>query len=112
MLFQHKTRRYRKPWQELRTKKLCPEEGEKGKQNVSLNVGSIAVDREPPEEIKLVVVPIKQAHTSLNLTDASFETMGDKVPDSVDICKEKEYTGAEAANLLKGARNQTNQTHV
>lgn len=79
-------------------------------QNVSLNVGTIAVDKEPPDEIKLIVVPLKPSHLSLNLSDTEFETIGDQVGDSVDTGKEKTYKGDEAVKLFNEIKNHTNQT--
>lgn len=78
-----------------------------GNQNVSLKVGTIVVDKESPDEIKLIVVPLKPSHLSLNLSDSEFETVGDKVGDSVDSSKEKTYTGAEAVKELNRIKNHT-----
>lgn len=69
--------------------------------NATLRAGSIAKDRIPSEEIKLIMVPLKQSHLSFNLSDSSFETMGDKVADTLDMSHEKVYTGEEAAELNK-----------
>lgn len=83
---------------------------EKGHGN--LKVGTIVEDRVCPEEVKVIEVPIKQSHSSLNLTDAAFESMGDKVVDSLDTCNEKVITGTEAAQLLKDIqhKNQTEES--
>lgn len=78
---------------------------ENKKQNVSLNVGTIVVDKEPPDEINLIVVPLKQSHLSINLSDSEFETVGDKVGDSVDSSKEKVYKGGDAVKLLSEMKN-------
>lgn len=80
------------------------------KQNASLNAGAIVVDKQPPDEIKLIVVPLKPSHLSLNLSDSEFETMGDKIGDSVDSSKEKTYTGEEAVKMLNQLKNHTNHT--
>lgn len=110
-LFQHKPQLqfHRSLRHNQRTKKLCAKNEDK-KQNVSLNVGTIAVDKEPPDEIKLIVVPLKPSHLSLNLSDSEFETMGDKVGDSVDCTKKKVYKGGDAVKLLNQMKNHTNQT--
>lgn len=77
---------------------------------MTLNVGKIVLDKEPPEEIKLIVVPMKPSHLSLNLTDSEFETVGDTVGDSIDSAKKKVYSGGEAVKLLNEMKNHTNQT--
>lgn len=69
--------------------------------NATLKVGAIVKDKIPSEEIKLIVVPLKQSHLSFNLSDTSFETMGDQVSDTMDISQEKVLTGEEAAKKLK-----------
>lgn len=86
----------------------CSGEG-KGNANATLKVGTIVQDKIPTEEIKLIEVPLKQSHLSLNLTDAAFETMGDKIADTLDICKKKVVTGKQAAEQLKKLQHK-NQT--
>lgn len=81
------------------------------KQNVSLKVGTIVVDKEPPDEIKLIVVPLKPSHLSLNLSDSEFETVGDRVGDSIDSKKQKTYKGSEAVKVLEQMKNHTNHMH-
>lgn len=67
----------------------------------TLNVGTVVEDKIPPEEIKLIAVPLKQSHLCLNISDNSFETMGDLTADTLDEAHKKEYTGNEAAEKLK-----------
>ena len=83
-------------------KKLCDEENEK--KAVHLNVGQIVKDRIPPEEIKVIEVPLKQSHLSLNLSDTAFETMGDQAGDSIDTSAAKIATGESAAKILKNSQ--------
>lgn len=80
-----------------------------GKENLLPNAGTIVVDKESPDEIKLIVVPLKQSHLSLNLSDTEFETVGDKVGDSLDFSKEKTYKGEEAVKELNRMKNHTHQ---
>lgn len=80
-----------------------------GKENPLPNVGTIVVDKEPPDEIKLIVVPLKPSHLSLNLSDSEFETVGDKVGDSLDFSKEKTYKGDQAVKELNRMKNHTQQ---
>lgn len=65
------------------------------------------MDKEPPDEIKLIVVPLKPSHLSLNLSDSEFETVGDKIGDSVDSSKEKTYKGADAVKEIHQLKNHT-----
>lgn len=75
------------------------------KQNVTLKVGTTVTDKQPPEQIKLIVVPLKQSHLSINLSDSAFETMGSDVGDSLDTEHEKIYTGKAAVQLLNELQN-------
>lgn len=59
------------------------------------------VDKDPAEEVKLIVVPLKQSHLSLNISDNAFETVGDKVGDTVDTKSEKVFKGKEAIQKIK-----------
>lgn len=69
-------------------------------------MGQIVKDRIPPTEIKVIEVPLKQSHLSLNLSDTAFETMGDQVGDSIDISKAKIATGKDAAKMLKDLQHE------
>ncbi|KAJ8921346.1 hypothetical protein NQ315_002961 [Exocentrus adspersus] len=92
---------------------------EKPKSNASehlQNIGLIVKDKVPPEEIKVIQVPLRKSHTSFNLTDEAFESMGDTVEDSLDTSHSKIITGAKAANVLKKLQhrydNETGKTEV
>lgn len=80
------------------------------KQNITLKVGTTVTDKQPPEQVKLVVVPKKQSHLSLNLTDQAFETMGSDIGDSLDTAHQKIYTGKEAIKLLKQLQHPSNKS--
>ncbi|XP_008201012.2 A disintegrin and metalloproteinase with thrombospondin motifs 7 isoform X1 [Tribolium castaneum] len=85
-------------------KNTCGESGKTSKP-VKLNVGQIVKDRIPPTEIKVIEVPLKQSHLSLNLSDTAFETMGDQVGDSIDTSKARIATGKDAVKTLKKLQN-------
>ncbi|XP_068910126.1 A disintegrin and metalloproteinase with thrombospondin motifs 7-like isoform X3 [Tenebrio molitor] len=84
-------------------RKSCEEEG--GKKEAKLNVGQIVKDVIPPEEIKVIEVPLKQSHLSLNLSDTAFETMGDSAGDRLDTSCAKIATGEAAAKILKNMQH-------
>lgn len=85
--------------------KICQTEAET-KGGIKLQVGKIVHDRIPPEEIKVIEVPLKQSHLSLNLSDSVFETMGDQIGDSLDISKAKITTGEAAAKILENMQKE------
>lgn len=58
-------------------------------------------DRVTPEDVKLIEIPLKSSHLTVNLSDTSFETMGDTVADVIDEAHEKVHSGKEAAEMLK-----------
>ncbi|XP_031338674.1 A disintegrin and metalloproteinase with thrombospondin motifs 7-like [Photinus pyralis] len=76
--------------------------------NATHKVGSLVKDRVLPQDIKLIEVPLVQSQLSLNLTDASYEAMGDKISDTLDVTKEKVFTGKEAAARLKEIQHKNN----
>lgn len=65
----------------------------------------------PPEEIQLIEIPLKKSHLSLNLSDESYETMGDMIGDTMDEKHEKIFTGKEAIERLMEMQN-GNHTHT
>lgn len=71
-------------------------------------VGAIVKDVIPSQEIKIMEVPLKQSHLSVNLSDISFETMGDEGGDSIDTNKAKIATGENAAMILKMLQHKNN----
>lgn len=75
------------------------------KQNITLKVHTTVKDKQPAEQIKLIVVPLKQSHLSINLSDSAFETMGSDVGDTLDTEHQKAYTGKAAIELLHELQN-------
>lgn len=74
-----------------------------------LETGTFIQDKYPPEEIKLIQIPLKKSHLSLNISDEAYESMGDKIGDEFDVKDEKVMSGKEAEIKLKQLQSQ-NQT--
>ncbi|KAG5879484.1 hypothetical protein JTB14_013989 [Gonioctena quinquepunctata] len=72
----------------------------KSNKTIKLNVGFKVKDVVPPQEIKVIKVPFKQSHSSVNLSDNAFETMGDSVGDKVDMEHAEIVVGKDAADIL------------
>ncbi|CAG9838538.1 unnamed protein product [Diabrotica balteata] len=68
---------------------------------ITFSVGEIIKDRIPQTEIKLLKVPLKHSHDTLNISDSAFESMGDTVGDQLDTGHVVVVTGQEAAEELK-----------
>lgn len=66
----------------------------------------------PPEEIQLIEIPLKKSHLSLNLSDESYETMGDRIGDTMDEKHEKIFTGKEAIERLMEIQNGNHTTRT
>lgn len=79
-----------------RDSRKCKLGDETMSQHVTLKTGMMVQDKYPSEEIKLIEIPLKKSHLSLNISDEAFETMADKVGDSFDVKHEKVMTGKEA----------------
>lgn len=77
---------------------------------VNLKTGTVVEDKYPPEEIKLIEIPLKKSHLSLNLSDESFESMADKVGDTFDVKHERVLTGKEALAKLNELQH-ANSSH-
>lgn len=78
--------------------------------HVKLKTGTFVQDKYPNEEIKLIEIPLKKSHLSLNISDESYESMGDIVGDTLDEKHEKVLEGKEAADKLKELQS-TNTSH-
>lgn len=78
------------------------------KSNVPLKTGTIVEDTYPLEEIKLIEIPLKKSHLSLNVSDESFESMADKAGDTLDIKHEKVISGKEAKDKLRVLESKNN----
>lgn len=72
----------------------------KSNTSVHLNVGVIVQDRVPPEEIKIIRVPLRKSNAAMNLSDEAFESMGDTVEDVLDTSHAEILTGDDVKHDL------------
>lgn len=75
-----------------------------------IKTGTFIQDKYPPEEIKLIEIPLKKSHLSLNISDEAYESMADKIGDEFDIKNEKVMTGKEAEIRIKQLQSQNRTT--
>lgn len=70
-------------------------------QKPPIKIGEVVEDKVQPEAMRLMVVPIKSMAPSNNISDRAFESMGDQIPDTLDFQHERNYTGAQALEMIK-----------
>lgn len=77
-----------------------------------LKCGYVIEDTIQPESLKFMVIPIKSMAPANNVSDQAFETMGNQMADTLDFQHEKNYTGAQAAHMIKTFANPTKQNET
>lgn len=73
-----------------------------------LKVGTIVKDRVPPDAIQLIEVPIKHNAAFMNVSDNTFETMGNDISDTLDFQHKVLHHGIDAAELMRTIQHPNN----